>query len=204
MSGAGDPYGETCPFCGTAVPVDASACGSCHARKGQGGARGHFAKFLLGLAWFCLALLIVWFFGSLIFAPWDRHSHQRSVIELPWGGTMDLSLGLGEHTRCVLPVTHNGQRVEVTVADGFTCEEQKGLAALRLARAQRPDDLYGKPRTIRPTPAQERVHATARMVVACVLSVGATVIGLACFLLSVRLFVRLLNPPRRPQWLPAG
>lgn len=34
MTTKNDPYGDQCPFCKTAVPLDATVCTGCHARKG--------------------------------------------------------------------------------------------------------------------------------------------------------------------------
>jgi hypothetical protein len=87
---------------------------------------------ILGIAWFCTAVAILWFFGSLAMAPWQAASRAGPML-LPGGGHFDLTLGRGATDRCAVQVKRGATSSEVFTMQG-ACNR---IAAHRWSTANR-------------------------------------------------------------------
>lgn len=189
-----DPPAAMCPACSGELAPDATVCSACQGR-GRGRGRGHPAvKAVIGLAWFCAAVVILWFFGSLAMAPWG-HAARIGPMPLPGGGHLDLTLGRGATSRCAMRVTRDGQSTEVVIMQ-TACST---IAAHRwlTANQQLPQfqgATLGKPYTVAAPPGAEAMAARTRLLVSCLFTFAAGLAGAFLVLGSVAVAARLLRP----------
>lgn len=157
-------------------------------------ARHPAAKAIIGVAWFLVAVVILWFFGSLAMAPWERAARQGPLL-LPGGSQFDLTLGRGATARCALQVTRNGTSSEVVIMRS-ACNR---IAAHRWLMENRQLPQFkgatlGIPYTIPAPPGAEETATRTRLVVSCLFTVAAGLAGALLMLGSIAIATRLMTP----------
>jgi hypothetical protein len=182
----------TCPRCGGELALGATQCSACEVRKGTGGTQNPAAKAILGVAWFCTAVAILWFFGSLVLAPWQAASRVGPML-LPGGGQFDLTLGRGATAHCAVQVTRDGKSSEVEIMQG-ACNR---FAAHRwlVANREHPQLRGGTlstPYTVTPPPEAEAMATRTRVVVSCLFSLAAGLAGGFLVVGSIYVATRLM------------
>lgn len=185
-----------CPACGAQLAPDTTVCSACERKKRAGGTRHPAAKAIIGIAWFCIAVVVLWFFGSVAMGPWLQ-SARTGPMPLPGGGQFDLTLGRGGTARCSLQVTRDGRSTEVVIMQS-ACNR---IAAHRwlVANRQLPQfqgATLGIPYTIPAPPGAEETATRTRLVVSCFVTLAAGLVGALLMLGSIAVATRLMRPKR--------
>lgn len=183
-----------CPVCGSELAPGTTVCGACRGSARGRGTRHPAAKAVIGLAWFCTAVVILWFFGSLAMAPWTRAARTGPIL-LPGGGHLDLTLGRHATARCAVRVTRDGTSSEVVIMQG-ACNKitaHRWLAANRQLPQFQGASL-GMPYTIPAPPGAEATSTRTRLLVSCLFTVAALLAGALLMLGSVAVATRLMTP----------
>lgn len=187
------PPAALCSACGGELAAGATMCSAC---LGQGlgrGSRYRPLKAVIGLAWFCLAVVILWFFGSLAMAPWEPAA-RIGPMPLPGGGHFDLTLGRGATSRCAVRVARDGKSTEVVIMH-TACNT---MAAHRWLTANRQLPQFqgatlGMPYTIPAPPGAEETATRTRLVISCLFTLGAALAGAFLTLGSLAAVAKLLS-----------
>ncbi len=184
----------TCPACGGALAPAARLCTACQARGRDRGTRHPAVKAVIGLAWFCTAVVILWFFGSLAIAPWGDAA-RMGPMRLPGGWHFDLTLGRGATSRCAVRVTRDGTSSEVVIMQAAcsTIVAHRWLTANRQL-PQFQGATLGKPYTVSAPPGAEQTATRTRLLVSCLFTVVAGLAGAFLMLGSVSVATRLMRP----------
>jgi hypothetical protein len=156
----------------------------------------NMAKAVIGVAWFGTAVVILWFFGSLAMAPWQRAARTSPML-LPWGAHFDLTLGRQATDRCVIEVARDGKSSEVVIMQG-PCSR---VAAHRWLTANRQLPQFqgatlGLPHTIAAPPGAKEKATRTRLLVSCLFTLVAGVAGGFMLLGSIAVATRLMSPRR--------
>jgi hypothetical protein len=152
------------------------------------------AKAAIGFAWFCTAVVILWFFGSLAIAPWAGEA-RVGPMPLPGGEHFDLTLGRGATARCAVRVTRDGKSREVVIMQTAcsTMVAHQWLAAnQQLPQFQ--GATLGKPYTLAAPPGAQETATRTRLLVSCLFTLAAGLIGAFLMLGSVAVATRLMTP----------
>lgn len=185
------------PARGSDLGQGSAACQARHA-TGRAWAMVHPAgKAIIGTVWFCTALAILWFFGSLAMAPWERAA-RTGTMRLPGGAHLDLTLGHAAPARCAVQVTREGKSSEFVITRS-ACSKiaiHRWLAANRQL-PQFEGAALGVPYTIAPPPAALAKANRIRLVVSCLFTVAAGLAGALLMLGSIAVAARLMSA--RPQ-----
>lgn len=161
---------------------------------GSDGTRHPAAKAIIGIAWFCTAVVILWFFGSLAMAPWTGYGSTGTML-LPGGMHFDLTLGRGATPRCAVRVTRDGSSSEVVIMQ-TACSR---IVAHRWLKAnqhlpQFQGAALGVPYTVPAPPGAEEAAMRTRLLVSCLFTVTALLAGAFVMLGSVAVATRLMKP----------
>jgi hypothetical protein len=158
------------------------------------GTRHTAAKAVIGFAWFCTAVVILWFFGSLAMAPWTGDA-RVGPMQLPGGEHLDLTLGRGATARCAVRVTRDGKSSEVVImpAACSTMAAHQWLTANRQL-PQFQGATLGKPYTLAAPPGAQETATRTRLLVSCLFTLAAGLIGAFLMLGSVAVATRLMTP----------
>lgn len=186
----------TCPACGGQLAPGTLVCSACERKGHARGTRHPAAKAIIGVAWFCIAVAILWFFGSIAIAPWERAGRAGSML-LPWGGHFDLTLGRGATARCAVQVTRDGRSSEFVIMQG-ACSRTAAHRWL-VANRQIPQlqgATLGIPYTIAPPPGGEATATRTRLVVSGLVTVVAGLVGAVLMLGTVRVATRMMAPSK--------
>lgn len=183
-----------CPVCGSQLPPGSKVCTACHPKAHGRGARHPAAKAIIGTAWFCTAVVILWFFGSLAMAPWTRSGSTGAML-LPGGMRFDLTLGRGATSRCAVRVTRDGSSSEVVIMQ-TACSR---IVAHRWLKAnqhlpQFQGATLGVPYTVPAPPGAEETATRTRLLVSSLITVTALLAGSFLMLGSVAVATRLMTP----------
>jgi hypothetical protein len=176
---------------------DTTVCSAPQGSERGRGTRHPAAKAVIGLGWFCTAVVILWFFGSVAMAPWERAARMGPML-LPGGGHFDLTLGRGASSRCAVRVTRDGKSSEVVIMQTAcsTIAAHRWLAAnQQLPQFQ--GATLGKPYTIAAPPGAEAKATRTRLLVSCLVTGAAGLVGALLMLGSVAVAARLMTPSRR-------
>lgn len=187
------PPAATCPACGGELAAAAAPCSACQGRGRGRGSRHPAANALIGLAWFCVAVVTLWFFGSLAMAPWQPAA-RIGPMPLPGGGQFDLTLGRGASSRCAVRVARDGRTSEVVIMQ-TACNT---MAAHRWLTANQQLPQFqgaklGMPYTVAAPPGAEETAMHTRLLVSCLFTVAAALIGAFLTLGSLVLAARLVR-----------
>lgn len=188
------PPATICPGCGSELAPDTTVCSACRGRACGRGTRHPAAKAIIGVGWFCTAVVILWFFGSLAMAPWTRAARTGPIL-LPGGWHVDLTLGQRATARCAVRVTRDGKSSEVVIMQG-ACDRisaHRWLAANRQLPQFQGASL-GMPYTIAAPPGAEQTATRTRLLVSCLFTVAALLAGAFLMLGSVAVATRLMTP----------
>jgi len=154
----------------------------------------NMAKAVIGVAWFGTAVVILWFFGSLAMAPWQRAARTSPML-LPWGAHFDLTLGRQATDRCVIEVARDGKSSEVVIMQ-TACSR---IVAHRWLKANQhlppfQGAALGVPYTVPAPPGAEETATRTRLLVSCLFTVTALLAGAFLMLGSVAAATRLMRP----------
>ncbi len=185
-----------CPACGGSLDPGTALCSACQDRGRARGTRHPAAKAIIGVAWFCTAVVILWFFGSLAKAPWEQAARDGPML-LPGGGHLDLTLGRGATPRCAVSVRRDGATREVVIMQR-ACSR---IVAHRWLRANRElpqfqGAMIGTPYTVPAPPGAEAIATRTRVVVSCLFTLVTGLVGGLLIYASVGLASRLMTPPK--------
>lgn len=183
-----------CPACGSELAPGTTVCSACRGRARGRGTRHPAAKAIIGLGWFCTAVVILWFFGSLAMAPWTRAARMGPIL-LPGGWHFDLTLGQRPTARCAVRATRDGKSSEVVIMQG-ACN---AITAHRWLTANRQLPQFqgaslGMPYTVPAPPGAEEMATRTRLLVSCLFTVAALLAGAFLMLGSVAVATRLMAP----------
>ena len=187
------PTAAICPACGAELVAAAAPCSACQGRGPGRGSRHPVVNALIGLAWFCVAVVTLWFFGSLAMAPWG-HEARVGTMPLPGGGHFDLTLGRGASSRCAVRLARDGRTSEVVIMQ-TACST---MAAYRWLTANRQLPQFqgaalGMPYTVPAPPGAEETAMRTRLIVSCLFTLAAALIGAFLTLGSLALAARLVR-----------
>lgn len=188
------PPAARCPVCGSELAPDTTACSACRGRARGRGTRHPATKAVIGLGWFCTAVVILWFFGSVAMAPWTRAARTGPIL-LPGGWQFDLTLGRRATARCAVRVTRDGTSSEVVIMQG-ACN---AITAHRWLTANRELPQFqgatlGMPHTIAAPPGAEETATRIRLLVSCLVTVSALLAGAFLMLGSIAVATKLMTP----------
>lgn len=194
------PPVATCPACGGELAAAAAPCSACEVRARDRNGQHPAVNVLIGLAWFCTAVVILWFFGSLAMAPWG-HDARVGPMPLPGGGQFDLTLGRGASARCAVRVARDGKSTEVVILQ-TACNT---MAAHRWLTDNRQLPQFqgaalSMPYTIAAPPGAEATATHTRLIVSSLFTLAAALIGafltLGSLVVAARLVRRFPSPDR--------
>lgn len=190
------PSAAICSACGVELAPGATVCSACQAKGASRGTRHPAAKAIIGVVWFCTAVVILWFFGSLVTAPWQSAARNEPML-LPGGGTFDLTLGRGAIPRCVVQASRDGTSSEVVIMQGAcrTIVVHRWLKENRQL-PQFQGATLGMPYTIAAPPGAEEIATRTRLIVSCLFSVAAGLGGAFLTWVSIALAAKLMTPPK--------
>ena len=170
------PTAAMCPACGGELAAAGASCSACQERAPRR-SRHPGVNAVIGIAWFCLAVVILWFFGSLAMAPWEPDA-RVGPMPVPGGGHFDLTLGRGATSRCAVRVARDGKTAEVVIMP-TACNK---MAAHRwLTANQQLPPFQGAtlsmPYTLAAPPGAEETATRTRLIVSSLFTLAAALIG---------------------------